>query len=201
MTKYASATWTDETLIDLIRVRDDRVAFSELYNRYWEKIFLLAANALNSKEEAEECVQDIFCSLWNRRETLKLKYSLYTYLAVAVKYRVINILDSAFHKRKRTQNLDQYENEIYSPSAETLLLEKELFAKLENAIAQLPEKCRLVFKMSREELKSHKEIAEELNISAKTVNNHLTKAIKDLGDKMSASSIAFIVGGCIHRLF
>lgn len=199
MTKYASASWTDEALLDLIRVKNDRVAFSELYNRYWEKIFLMAVNALNSKEEAEECVQDIFCSIWNRRETLKLKYSLYTYLAVAVKYRVINILDRAFHKRGPAQNLDCYENESYAPSAETLLLEKELFEKLENAIAQLPEKCRLVFKMSREELKTHKEIAAELNISPKTVNNHLTKALKDLSDKMSVSSVAFIIGGCLHR--
>ena len=200
MAKYASERWTDALLLDLIRQEDDRAAFSELYNRYWEKLFLLAANALNSPEEAEECVQDIFCSLWNRRHTLQLKYTLYTYLAVAVKYRVINILDSAYRKRYRTTDAELAEMEVYAPSGEALLLEKELFAQLENAVAMLPEKCRLVFKMSREESKTHKQIAEELNISEKTVNNHLTRAIKVLGGHLGTFSAAFILDECLRRL-
>lgn len=191
MKKYSSAEWTDEVLLDLIRENDDHSAFAELYDRYWDKIFILAANALNSPEEAEECVQDIFCSLWNRRGSLRIQYTLYTYLAVAVKYRVINILDKAY--RKRFQTVELQEAHDLAINAEMPILEKELLASLENAINQLPEKCRIVFKMSREEGKTHKQIAEELNISEKTVNNHLTKAIKDLSNTLSASGTAFII--------
>jgi RNA polymerase sigma-70 factor (ECF subfamily) len=200
MQHYNSPEWTDDILLDLIRLEDDSAAFSELYNRYWNKIFLLAANSLGSAEEAKECVQDIFCSLWNRRQTLELRYSLYTYLAVAVKYRVINILNSAYRKRHRKSDVEIDDLEIYSPSAETELLEKELFARLEKAVNLLPEKCQLVFRMSREEGKTHRQIAEELSISEKTVNNHLTKAIKDISSNLTASSAAFVLGEYLHRL-
>lgn len=193
MQTYNSTEWTDEMLLNLVRLEDDHAAFSELYNRYWDKIYLLAANALNSPEEAEECVQDIFHSLWSRRETLQLHYSLYTYLAAAVKYRIINILDKAYRLRQRTAQLYVNTNEDFAPSAEVLLLEKELFAKLEESIAILPEKCQIVFRMSREDGKTHKQIAEELNISEKTVNNHLTKAIKDIRNNLSTNSAAFIL--------
>lgn len=197
MKKYSSANWTDDKLLDLIRLEDDRTAFAEIYNRYWDKIFILAANALDSPEEAEECVQDIFCSLWDRRTTLKLNYSLYTYLAVAVKYKVINILDKAYRKRLRIAELQLAEPLV--PSAEMSLLEKELFARLENEVNRLPEKCRIVFKMSREEGKTHKQIAEELNISEKTVNNHLTKALKDLSGNLSVSAVGFVLWSFLFR--
>lgn len=186
-----SKNLNDEQLLDLIQKNDDRTAFTELYNRYWDKIFILAANALQSPEEAEECVQDIFCSLWNRRKELRLKYSLYTYLAVAVKYRIINILDKAFRQKQRAAKM--VVEDSFAASAETLLLEKELFARLEKAVNLLPEKCRLVFKMSREQGKTHKQIAEELQISEKTVNNHLTKALKDLGNNLNNSAGGLIL--------
>ena len=200
MAKYSFGSLTDNALLDLVRLEDDRAAFAELYNRYWDKIFLIAANALNSPEEAEECVQDIFCSLWNRRHTLKLTHSLYTYLAVAVKYRVINILASVYRKYDQVTARNLNDLKLYSPSSDAILLEKELFEQLENAVAMLPEKCRLIFRMSREEAKTHKQIADELNISVKTVNNHLTKAIKDVSGYLSASSVAFILSEYLNRL-
>lgn len=161
---------------------------------------MLAANALDNPEEAEECVQDIFCSIWLRRETLQLKYSLYTYLAVAVKYRVINILDKEHRKRQRMSLADPHYPEIFAPSAETPLLEKELTDRLEASIAILPEKCRIVYKMSREEGKTHKQIADELNISEKTVNNHLVKAVKDISNHLTLVLPAFIVSPILHDI-
>jgi len=201
MKKYNSREWTDELLLELIRKNNDRAAFSELYTRYWDKIFMLAANALESPEVAEECVQDIFFSLWNRRSTLHLKYSVYTYLAVAVKYRVINILDKAHRERKRMAAINQGDIfDTLTPSAEVLLLEKELFARLESSVALLPEKCQLVFRMSREEGKNRKQIAAILNISEKTVDNHLNKALKDIGKNLSGTPVIFILSALLeHR--
>lgn len=200
MAKYPFESFTDNALLDLVRLEDNHVAFAELYTRYWDKIFLIAANTLGSPEEAEECVQDIFCSLWNRRHTLKLTHSLYTYLAVAVKYRVINVLASAYQRRNKVTVRNLNELQLLTPSSEAILLEKELFAQLENAMTLLPEKCRLVFRMSREDAKSHKQIADELNISVKTVNNHLTKAIKDLTTYLGSSSFVIIFGSIIKHL-
>lgn len=181
--KYYTSDWTDHMLLDVIRQHDDHLAFAELYHRYWKKIFDLAVNSLQSPEMAEECVQDIFCSLWTRRSTLQLKYSLYTYLAAAVKYKTINMMDK-IHRKEQKRAYLIFATDLVS-SAETPLLEKEFLDSLNKAINQLSEKCRIVFKMSREEGKKHKQIAKELNISEKTVNNHLTKALKDLNRHLS----------------
>lgn len=181
--KYCTSDWTDQMLLNLVRREDDHLAFAELYRRYWKKIFTLAINSLHSAEVAEECTQDIFCSLWIRRTSLELKHSIYTYLAAAVKYKAINIMDKIHRRERSLAHLNLATHLAYS--AEIPLLEKEFLAILNKAVERLPEKCRTVFKMSREEGKKHKQIAMELNISEKTVNNHLTKALKDLHSYLS----------------
>ncbi|UKT65000.1 RNA polymerase sigma-70 factor [Pedobacter mucosus] len=191
--------YQEDQLIALLRSGDE-LAFNQIYQRYWEKMFMLAANALESIEEAEECVQDIFCGIWLRRESLVLKYSLYTYLAVAVKYRVINILDKRYRKRKKMNDMSPHYLNIYSPSAEAPLLEKELMARLERSICELPEKCRIVYRMSREEGKTHRQIAQDLDISEKTVNNHLTKALKDISGDLNCAFPIFVLTEVLRSL-
>jgi RNA polymerase sigma-70 factor (family 1) len=177
---------SDLQLVVLLKQGEEQ-ALSELYMRYWDKLLVVAANHLDSPEEAEEVLQDIFFSLWQRRETLELKYSLATYLSVAVKYRIINLMDKQYRLRHKMKSSIS-EAEMLSPSAETGLLEKELMEQIAIAVKRLPEKCRIVFTMSREQGMSHKQIAAELNISEKTVTNHLTKAIKDLKDGLNSNT-------------
>ncbi|TCD28717.1 RNA polymerase sigma-70 factor [Pedobacter psychrodurus] len=193
------STYGEDQLMALLRLGDE-LAFSQIYDRYWEKIFMLAANALDNIEEAEECVQDIFCSIWLRRDSISLNYSLYTYLAVAVKYRVINILDKRYRKRKKMAELRIEDLTVHAPSAEASILEKELMATLEKAIAKLPEKCRIVYRLSREEGKSRRQIAEDLNISEKTVNNHLTKALKDISKDLKCGFPLFLIAEILQNL-
>lgn len=183
--------YDEDKLLALLRSGDES-AFNEIYQRYWKKIFLLATNALGSVEEGEECVQDIFCSIWQRRETLFLKFSLYTYLAVAVKYRVINALDKRYRKRQKIAALLPHQLPGFAEPADVGLLEKELMAQLEASVASLPEKCRIVYRMSREEGMTHRQIAQELTISEKTVNNHITKALKDISANLKGG-LQFIV--------
>jgi len=177
---------SDLQLVALLKQGEEQ-ALSELYMRYWDKLLVVAANHLDSPEEAEEVLQDIFFSLWQRRETLALKYSLATYLSVAVKYRIINLMDKQYRLRHKMESRIA-DAELLSPSAETGLLEKELMEQIAAAVKRLPEKCRIVFTMSREQGLSHKQIAAELNISEKTVTNHLTKAMKDLKDGLNSNS-------------
>ena len=185
MERYQPETATDSQLLELIR-KDDRVAFTELYNRYWDKLFSVAMHRLNDEHEAEEVVQEVFLSLWQRRATIELTHSLNTYLSVAVKYRIINHLDKQFRKKQHIDHLA-----IHAPreldSTSNWLAEKELRMQLEQTISRLPEKCRIVFLLSREQNKTNAEIAAELNIAEKTVEAHMTKALSTLRQTLNVS--------------
>lgn len=175
MNRYHS--FTDLELTGLLE-NGDHAAFTEIYNRYWKKLFLVAAHKIKELEEAEEIVQHIFVSLWNRRASLKITSSLSAYLSVSVKYRVIKALDKQYHQQKYTDSLGM--KGIADDSTQEWLDFLELKGCLEKLVAGLPEKCRLVYQMSKEQGLSQKKIAEGLGISEKTVEAHLGKAMKTL---------------------
>jgi RNA polymerase sigma-70 factor (family 1) len=172
----------DKELTELLKL-NDRHAFTEIYNRYWKKLFTIAANKIKDLDEAEEIVQDIFASLWARRNNLCIVNALSAYLAVSVKYRVIKTLD----KRFQAQSYADHKKEVISlldNSTEEWLEFEELRVKLLEFVSELPAKCQLVFKLSRESGFSQKKIAAELGISEKTVEAHLGKALKTLRIRM-----------------
>jgi len=174
---------TDSELLVLLKRGDER-AFAELYKRYWKKLFAIAFNRLSCPEDAEEIVQDIFASLWRRRTTLKDDLNVGVYLSVSVKYRVIKTLGKHFLEKQYIDSLvtrDQIDD-----STQEWLAFDELREQLTVSIAQLPEKCRLVFQLSRDQGFSQKQIATELGISEKTVEAHLGKAFKILRTKLAS---------------
>lgn len=195
MEKYNDLS--DEELIVLLKKSDEQ-ALSALYFRYWDKLLSVAVRRLDDLTEAEEIVQDIFINVWDRRGDLELKYRFETYLAVAVKYRVINRLDHNYRKRMREANAFLPAMQSL-PSSEELVLEKELMARLEVAIKKLPEKCRVIYRMSREEGKTNRQIGEELGLSEKTVEGHMTKALKNLRGSLS-TFMPLIIAGLIEKL-
>lgn len=190
-------THSDHELVLLLR-ESDQEAMREIYDRYWDKLLSVAVNRLSIEQEAEECVQDVFLSLWKRRENLVLKHALSTYLWVAVKYQVINRLDKRYAKRnlKTTELVD----EVSVPSPEVYLLEKELMERIETTVKQLPEKCRVIYRMSREEGKCNKEIAAELNVSEKTVEGHVTRALKDIRANLTLVVPAFMICSILNDI-
>lgn len=177
---------SDDELIVLLKA-DQQQALSALYYRYWDKLLSVAGNRLDNPEIAEECIQDVFFSLWQRRNDLQLKYSLATYLAVAVKYQVIKQMDKQYRLQHR-KDKSLYGQELLTASADEYLLEKELMDRIAAGVNELPEKCRIVFKLSRELGMSNKQIAAELGIAEKTVEAHLSKAIKELRSNLTAAS-------------
>lgn len=179
MTNYAE--YTDSDLINIL-TQGGHAAFTEIYRRYWKRLFYIAAKKLHDPAEAEEIVQQIFVSLWNRREKLKINTTLHAYLAVSVKYRVIKALDKQYHQQKYAESLT---SNLIDDSTQDWLDFLDLKDILEKSISELPEKCKLVFRMSREEHMSQKEIATTLDISEKTVEAHLGKAIKSLRQKLN----------------
>ena len=169
---------TDEELINLLK-QDDQHAFEVLYNRYWKRMLIKAYALLGSEIDAEEVVQSTFINIWQRRERLQLKFSFHTYLASAVKYEVMALL-----AKKNRYKLVDIEEAFGTETEDNSTLEYLEFADLslhiETTIQALPEKCRLVYRMSREQSLSEKQIAEILVISPKTVQAHMTKALKTL---------------------
>jgi RNA polymerase sigma-70 factor (family 1) len=175
MTRYDSHS--DGQLISLLQ-DGDKEAFTEIYNRYWDKLFYKAGKKLNDLAEAEEVVQDLFLDLWQRRKTLTVTGELKFYLAAALKYRVINL--QAKHRRAKLyalqagRDLSQMEH-----STEEWLAQNELQERLSSAIAALPEKCRLAFEL-RDAGLSQKQIAEKMQVSENTVKTHIGRALKIL---------------------
>lgn len=170
-------TFTDVELVAALKM-GDKVAFAEIYDRYWDKLFSIAGHKLEQLEDAEEVVQNIFIALWNRRETLNITSTLNSYLAVSVKYRVIKVLEKQYRQKKYADSLGKECG--LDDSTQEWLEFTALKESLEQLVHKLPGKCQLVYRMSREEGFSQKEIAGKLDISEKTVEAHLGKALKTI---------------------
>jgi len=173
----------DKDLTSLLQEGNEH-AFTEIYNRYWSKLFAIAVNKIKDLDEAEEIVQDIFVSLWKRRNELGTIDTLSPYLAVSVKYRVIKVLDKRNHQQKYS-DYRQHAVNLSDDSTQQWLEFEELKSRLAVFVADLPEKCRLVYQLSRESGYPQKKIATELGISEKTVEAHLGKALKTLRTRLS----------------
>jgi RNA polymerase sigma-70 factor (family 1) len=187
------ATLDEMELLRLLQTGDEK-AFATIYNHYWKKMFYVAAQKLQSLGEAEEVVQDIFMELWRRKEEIHITTCLSSYLATCVKYKVINVLAKKSRQRTFRQHAASQLTLADHSTEQTLQLE-ELKRQLSAYTSRLPEKCRLVFQLSREEGFSHKQIAASLGISEKTVESHLTKALRALKTSLShiLSSLIFLI--------
>lgn len=173
---------SDVELLALLK-EGSEAAFTEIYTRYWDKIYAVACHRLKDVTEAEEVVQDVFFSLWKRRESLEIKNTLNTYLAIAAKYQVINRQTRKYHKTVE-MNTAVPEDDFGVDSTQLWFSERELKQQLNDAIDKLPEKCRVVFRMSREEDKTNAEIAKELGVTEKNVEAHITRALGNLRKTM-----------------
>jgi RNA polymerase sigma-70 factor (family 1) len=183
--------YTDSQLVDLLS-KDDRLAFTELYNRYWDKLFTVAANKLDKDlESAEELVQDLFMNLWRRRKDLRIKGCISSYLAIALKYKVI---DTRLKKKRRQEYKARSAHglTLIDTSTEEQLRFHELQRRLELVVQDLPERARLIYTLSRESGYTHKQIGDRLSISNKTVEAHLSRIIKLIRTKL---------GSMLHTIF
>jgi RNA polymerase sigma-70 factor (family 1) len=182
---------SDFELIHRLRSGEE-AAFRHIYDRYWEQLYIIARNRLNDPQESEEIVQEIFLDFWSRKDSFELEKGLGNYFAVAVKFKVINRLARRAHAAKYKKEYVARHSEADN-SFLSLLDYKELKQQLAALIAALPEKCRLVFQLRHEQGYSLREISDELGISEKTVEAHLTRARKTLRGALNLLCIIYMI--------
>ncbi len=165
---------SDLELIEGLKAGNEK-SFETIYNRYSSKLYSAAYNILRNKEVCEDLVQELFIDLWTKRDKLEI-LNLKSYLYRSIRNKVLMVLRLG----RITLGLDVVEMLIDEYATDGHLIEKEMKESLDRGISALPEKCREIFVLSRKDQLSRKEIASQLNISVKTVENQLTNALKRL---------------------
>jgi RNA polymerase sigma-70 factor (ECF subfamily) len=166
--------------------KNNQKAFKDMYCLFFARLFNFAMLYVHKKEIAEELVNDIMVKVWNKRETITVIQNFETYLFVAIRNHSLNYLStySNYHiaieqegKQAKVINLNDPEKELEW---------KEISFQLDKTIDKLPDQCRTVFKLIREEGFRYKQVAEILNISPRTVETQLFRAIKKLDKVIQA---------------
>lgn len=161
--------------------KGDSAALELLFKKFFNPLARFSFNYVKDQDAAKDIVQEVFYQIWNKREELPETTNLSAYLFTAIRNRSLNVLSQVNNRQDILVERERGRDDFYTDSrVET----KELSQKIERAIDSLPEKCREVFLLSRYENKSYKEIAEILDISVKTVENHMGKALSVLRAKL-----------------
>jgi RNA polymerase sigma-70 factor (family 1) len=186
-------SYTDHTEKELFYqlCQGNQKAFTEIYQRYWQVLFIHAHRMLRDEDEAMDVVQDCFEKLWTQSATLKITTSLRGYLYQAVRNQTLNAIDKSKRRDYYIGLLSAYLDEARPLTDETVLF-RELVQRLEEEVQHLPPRMRRIFELSRYEGLSHKEIAAEMNISENTVKTVLGRAIKVVRGKLTSIVVLFI---------
>lgn len=183
--------YSDDDLIGCV-VHGDKLAFNEIYKRYWAVLYRHAKRMVKSDDEAQDIIQDVFEYLWRKRESLDIKTSVSSYLYSAVRYKVFDLIDKGKVRNNYIEELGSFiANETYT--IDHLIIEKELAFLIEKEVSFLPKKMREVFELSRKEHLTHKEIAEKLSLSDQTVKKQIHKALKILKPKFGIFFWCYII--------
>lgn len=180
MVSYDSPS--DSELIQLLK-SDDGIAYTMIYNKYFDTLYIHAYQKLRNKEEAQDLVHELFAHLWNKRSSLAIESNLTAYLYTAVRNRVLDFISHQQVESKYISSLQHYIDQGHCVT-DHRVREKQLTTLIDNGILALPEKMRAVFELSRKEKMSHKEIATQLNLSEQTVKKQINNALKILRVKL-----------------
>jgi RNA polymerase sigma-70 factor (ECF subfamily) len=173
---------TDQELFEALAT-GDITAFEMYFRSYYQPLCNYAYTFLRDKEESEEIVQSTFLSVWEKRSALNIRTSAKSYLYAMVRNACLNAIK---HEKIKQRHAGE-EMALAQPGYESvsqIVASNELEGRITAALEKLPEQCRLVFKLSRFEELKYSEIADQLNISVKTVENHMGKALKIMREQL-----------------
>ncbi|WP_246858756.1 RNA polymerase sigma-70 factor [Chitinophaga sp. XS-30] len=164
-----------------IALYDDEPAYRELFGKFYRPLTQFACAFTRSPEMAEEIVSDVFINIWERRRHLEEISNLKVYLYVCTRNTALKYLLK--QQKKVAIAIDELNVELESQynNPEQSMITAELQARLQEAIQSLPPRCKLVFKLIREDGLRYKEVAAILNISVKTIDNQLAIALQKIG--------------------
>lgn len=169
-------SYSDDQLLELIK-SDKRSAFNELYKRHWSRLYIQAFNICGEEEACKDICQEVFIWFWENRQSINIKSSVQGYLSSAVKYKVLNFIR---HGKVRADFFEKLKKAPEDYLMEDSMELKELQLVIKQFSDNLPERCGEIFKLSRNEYYSNREIAVMLNISERTVENQISIALKKL---------------------
>ena len=169
---------------------DDEHAFEQVFKLYKGKLYSFAWRFLKNRELSEEIVQESLINLWTNRHQLDENYPLGPYLYTIARRLTLNALRNAATAGSAREKLWNELQEAHNETEEAILL-ADLVEFAEQAVSKLPKQQQLIFKLSRYEGLSHEEIAEKLQLSKSTVNNHLVEALKNLRIHFKNSGISY----------
>ena len=164
--------------------KGDIKAFEALFREYYVPLCQFAIKYVNDKDNAEEIVQDFFYQYWKNKETMAVPQSLKAYMYVSVRNNCLNHLRNQNVRQKYAMQIAENLSENSEYSLQPTLEIKELQYRIDEILNDLPERCSLIFRMSRYEGLKYREIAEALSVSVKTVEANMGKALQSLREKL-----------------
>lgn len=192
---FADNPFVDKNVAALLRAGSHE-AFTQLYTRCWKKLLLIAWNHLEDKVMAEDIVHEVFMSLWENKNKVDID-NVEAYLATAIKFSIFKKCRRDLRRKTLAQQHYQFTDiEAGEEKLDALFLQEFINGLVE----QLPEKCRLVFKFSREMGMKNAAIAREMNISEKAVEANLTRALKLIRGGLESSGVVLLVTANLQQV-
>ncbi|WP_183574487.1 RNA polymerase sigma factor [Mucilaginibacter sp. X5P1] len=170
----------------------DEDAFKKIYDQYAQKVYRLAFHYLKGKDWSEEIVQETFIKLWLNRESLDTEGDIWSYLSLISKRLSLNLIREISRSTSLTDKLISNIEEVYNATEENIYA-NDLEQITEKLINKLPRQQQLIYKLSRVDGLSHKEIADQLSISPNTVKNHMVQALKTIKANLNFSYLISII--------
>lgn len=172
-------------------------AFEKLFRLYFPRLTSYARTFLDSRQEAEDLVQDVFVQIWNNKESIDTERQFSSFLFTLVKNRCLNsIKKKVVDDKFKTASARMASEELYHLSFETeddfVTMEEKLNAELEKVMSDMPDRCQVAFRLKWLDGKKIREIAEEMGISTTMVDKHLAKGLQIARQKLSPDMFLFL---------
>lgn len=184
--------YDDDELMEQVRLGDVQ-AFTCLYDRYGSCLLHYAVSLMHSKEDAADILQEIFVSLWNRREELQFNHSLKAWLYQAVRFQVAKYIHQSTRKRDFLEQMITVAQQTDLQSPQRMLEGRELDYALKRTINTMPARMREVFVLSREAQLSHREIGHKLNIAESTVKKLVQNALRFIREQRVVDYLLLLI--------
>ncbi|MCG8384549.1 MAG: RNA polymerase sigma-70 factor [Cytophagales bacterium] len=187
MNSKSGQNFSDQKLIEQVS-KGNELAFDHFYNKYWDSLFISAYVILKDVEACKDIVQDVFLNVWERSNLNKID-NIEAYLHQSVKFKVLMALRKGKVSDRHLQTLQ----ELIANTTEEQLDYEDLNETIESSIKSLPAKCQEVFRLSRIEHLSNNQIAERLSISVRTVETHISNALRQIRSNLDSSAASLIL--------